>query len=383
MKRIIFKFAVLFILSFTICFPETFASSSSFEIPDGLVWLNSNRPVKVNDLKGKFVLVYFWSYGGVNIQSMADQCRELQEKYPHELVVISVHTGKALNDDELNRQVANAVTTYRITYPVVIDNELQALKSFHLDRWPSAVLFAPDGSLLFRKTGERDLYYFYSKIIAKNLSRFQASLDKKIIVFQSPENNAVDFPSGSVRAPLTDLSQKVLSPNLMGNVILDDPIAQAMANEAVVLNEQVVLSSEVVEKKIEEDFLTAQNAFTFDFKNFAGEKISLGREYSQKIGTINLKFRLPEQAKLLGDKSYVKVFTDSQKLLAQGVIREPDEHIVLNQEIPDGRLNVEVTLYYCTKTNHAICRIKSILFAVPLASHPNQEDILIEHELAP
>ena len=193
------------------------------------MWLNSNRPLKVSDLKGKFVLVYFWNYGGVNVQSMVDQTRELQEKYPHELVVISLHTGKALNDDELNRHVVDAIGTYRIIYPVAIDNQLQALKAFHFDRWPAAVLFAPDGSLLFRKTGERDFYYFYSKIIAKNLPRFLASLDKRIIVFQSTENNAASSSPESVNAPSADLPEKVLSPNLMGNVILDHP-AQAMAH---------------------------------------------------------------------------------------------------------------------------------------------------------
>jgi hypothetical protein len=294
-----------------------------------------------------------------------------------------VHTGKALSDDELNRHVVRAITTYRIAYPVAIDNELRTLKSFRFDRWPAAVLFAPDGSLLFRKTGERDLYYFYSKLIAKNLPRFQASLDTRILLFQSPEKiSSVDSFPGSAEASSADLSQKVLAPQLMGNIILDHA-AEAVMNEVVVLNEQAVVSHETVEKKIEEDLPAAQNAFTFDAKSFVGEKILVNREYSQKIGTIDLKFRLPEDGKLLGDKSYVKAFTDEKKLLAQGVMREPEAHILLNQEIAGDRINLEVTLYYCTKANHSICRIKSILFAVPLAAHQNQENILIEHELAP
>lgn len=362
MNRTLYQIAVL-LLSVLFVAPTVLSKPLKDEIPEGLVWINSERPVKISDLKGKFVLVYFWSYGSRDIQSIVDQCRELQEKYPDELVVISVHTGKALNDDDLNRRVVDAVGAYRISYPVAIDNQLAALNAFHLDVWPSVVLFGPDGSVLFRKTGERDLFHFMSKLIEKNRSRFETLLDRKNVQFQ-PSPDDVEIVPAQVNTP---------QPAKEVNAV-PDGLLNAQTNPVV---------NEAVETTVKTDPIEGGSIFVFDLKKFTGENIPVNREYSQNVGTIDLKFRLPDGAKILGeDKSYVRVFSANQKLLAYGIMAEPRVSIPLNKEILDSPLHIEAMLYYCTTTDRSLCRIKGMLFTVPLAPYKKQENILIEHDIA-
>ena len=343
--------------------------------------MNSEKPIKIAELKGKFVVVYFFSYGGINIQSVIDQCRELQEKFPQELVVIGIHTGKALNTDDLNGKVAEALMTYRIHHPVAIDHQLQTLKSFHVDCWPSAVLFAPDGKVLFRKTGEQDLFYMFNKLILKNLPRYEGMMNKTIVQFQPPSQNSLaNAVSETAAAASSELPEKVLSPNLMGNTILDQNINQTI--DVTVMNETVLPELKPQVDSQEVKFEHEQKQTPLDPDKFTGEKVYINREYSQEIGQIQLNFQITEDAKLLGEqKSYLRVYTEKREILAEGIIKEFNTHIDLNQEVASSKLYVEAMLYYCTKGQKAICRIKSMLFVIPLAIYDKQEDIRIDQSI--
>lgn len=382
MKKLIFQSAVFFVLVFLVCLPNGFCQAPTFEIPDGLVWLNSKKPLKVSEFKGKFVVVYFWSYAGLNIQAVVDQCRELEERYRQELVVIGVHTGKSLDTDDLNGKVAEALTSYRIHHPVAVDNQLETLKAFHVDRWPSAVLFAPDGKVLFRKTGERDLFYLFNKLIIKNLPLYESSLDKRIFQFQSPDKVPVESAAKiNVVEAAADLPEKVLTPTLLGNISLDNSINQTV-------NAQIVKEPSAIEIIPPEDlqdilFEEEQRKIPISPKKFTGEKVYINREYSRKIGQVEFKFRIENDGELLGDqKSYVRIYTEGHEVLAEATIKELNTEIGLNRTIDSGKLHVEAVLYYCTKGQKAICRIKSLLFVLPLTDFDKTENIVIEHEIA-
>src|SRR6478736_3389777 len=58
------------------------------EFPDGLSWLNSKAPIKLKDLRGKFVLLDFWTFCCINCMHVIPQLKRLEDKYPQELVVI-------------------------------------------------------------------------------------------------------------------------------------------------------------------------------------------------------------------------------------------------------------------------------------------------------
>ena len=64
------------------------------EFPIGLPWLNVEKAIRMSDLRGKVVILDFWTYGCINCIHVIEDLKRLEEKYRHHLVVIGVHTHK-------------------------------------------------------------------------------------------------------------------------------------------------------------------------------------------------------------------------------------------------------------------------------------------------
>src|SRR2546425_10971961 len=67
------------------------------ELVGGRGWLNIDRPLSLAALKGKVVLLDFWTYGCINCMHIIPDLKKLEKKYPNELVVIGVHSAKFEN----------------------------------------------------------------------------------------------------------------------------------------------------------------------------------------------------------------------------------------------------------------------------------------------
>lgn len=368
-KKFYLSLILLFFCSFV---PPLY--SASFEIPQGLVWLKSDKPLRLSDLKGKFVLVYFWNHGGMNLQSVLDQYEQLQDKFPDELVVLGIHSGKELDLDTINARVADAIGRYKISSPVAVDAHMAALKSFRLDRWPATVLFAPDGSRIFTHTGERDIFSIISRLIIKKLPRYKDVLNNTTIVFQTAPKVASegDFQENAVKTD--DLAEKSLRDRLLGETILDGS------------QDAVVIGSEPAELppygSVDEQKPFVQKTVVFDEKDFVGEIHSLNREYSWKIGKIILDLRLPSNARWQEPgQSYVRVFTADGVVLTEALIGEPHMELLINREAAADRLYVEVMLYYCAEGSRSACFMKPAVFKIPLGKYSRNEDIRIEHRI--
>ena len=61
-------------------------------------WLNTDKPLTLSALKGKVVLLDFWTYGCINCMHIIPDLKRLEKKYPNELVVIGVHSAKFENE---------------------------------------------------------------------------------------------------------------------------------------------------------------------------------------------------------------------------------------------------------------------------------------------
>ena len=70
------------------------------ELEGGRGWLNTERPLTLAALRGKVVLLDFWTYGCINCMHVIPDLKRLEEKYPKELVVIGVHSAKFENEKE-------------------------------------------------------------------------------------------------------------------------------------------------------------------------------------------------------------------------------------------------------------------------------------------
>uniref|UniRef100_UPI00402A4931 thioredoxin-like domain-containing protein n=1 Tax=Candidatus Tripitaka californicus TaxID=3367616 RepID=UPI00402A4931 len=123
------------------------------EFPEGMEWLNTDRPLRVADLRGKFVLLDFWTYCCINCMHVIPELKRLEKGYPTELVVIGVHSAKFSNE-RLTENIRQAILRYEIQHPVVNDKEMQIWPTYAVRSWPTLVLVDPEGYVIGAYSGE-------------------------------------------------------------------------------------------------------------------------------------------------------------------------------------------------------------------------------------
>ena len=83
------------------------------EFPADLDWLNTSGPLRMQDLRGKFVLLDFWTYCCINCMHILPELKELERAYGNELVVIGVHSAK-FDTEKTSQNIAEAILRYEI-----------------------------------------------------------------------------------------------------------------------------------------------------------------------------------------------------------------------------------------------------------------------------
>src|SRR5262245_22302658 len=116
-------------------------------------WLNS-QPLAANDLRGKVVLVEFWTYTCINWLRTMPYVRAWGEKYKDRgLVVIGVHTPEFPFEKDLDN-VQRAVKAMQIGFPVAIDNDYAIWRAFRNQAWPALYFIDARGRIRHRHFGE-------------------------------------------------------------------------------------------------------------------------------------------------------------------------------------------------------------------------------------
>ena len=123
------------------------------EFPRRLEWLNTGRPLTKADLKGKFVLLDFWTYCCINCMHILPELKKLEEKYGNELVVIGVHSAK-FDGEKDSQSIRKAILRYEIEHPVINDSEHEIWNTYDVSSWPTIVLIDPEGKYCARNSGE-------------------------------------------------------------------------------------------------------------------------------------------------------------------------------------------------------------------------------------
>ena len=119
----------------------------------GLAWINTADRIKLSDLKGKIVLIDFWTYCCINCHHVIPDLEYLEKKYPNELVVIGVHTAK-FDAERDTENIRRKVTEYRIKHPVVNDADQRIWNYFGVRSWPTLALIDAQGRFVGRASGE-------------------------------------------------------------------------------------------------------------------------------------------------------------------------------------------------------------------------------------
>jgi thiol-disulfide isomerase/thioredoxin len=122
------------------------------DFPKDLEWLNS-KPLTKADLKGKFVLLDFWTYCCINCMHILPELKKLEEQYPNELVVIGVHSAK-FDTEKLSENIREAILRYEIVHPVINDADHKIWDDLGVSSWPTILMIDPEGNAVWGRQGE-------------------------------------------------------------------------------------------------------------------------------------------------------------------------------------------------------------------------------------
>lgn len=156
------------------------------EFPAGLEWLNVERPLSLQDLRGKLVLLDFWTFCCINCQHILPHLRKLEERFPRELVVIGVHSGKFDAEAE-TFNIRQAVVRHDIAHPVVNDSRYLLWRAYTVRAWPTIVLVDPEGRVLGSMSGEFD-----SEVIGDLLRQIIQDADSRGLIDRTPLKLALE-----------------------------------------------------------------------------------------------------------------------------------------------------------------------------------------------
>lgn len=118
-------------------------------------WINS-KPLTLDELKGKVVLIDFWTYSCINCIRTLPYLKDWYQKYHDQgLVIIGVHTPEFEFEKNFNN-IKSAVEKFGILYPVASDDHFVTWQNFHNQYWPAHYLIDKNGDVVYEHFGEGD-----------------------------------------------------------------------------------------------------------------------------------------------------------------------------------------------------------------------------------
>jgi len=123
-------------------------------------------------LKGKVVLLDFWTYGCINCIHIIPDLKKLEAKYANQLVVIGIHSAKFQNEKE-TENIRHIILRYEIEHPVYNDSEYAVWQSYGVRAWPTQVLIDPAGYIIGGVSGEGN-YDVIDAAVSKTITDFRA-----------------------------------------------------------------------------------------------------------------------------------------------------------------------------------------------------------------
>jgi thiol-disulfide isomerase/thioredoxin len=169
------------------------------ELDGGVGWLNTAGPLRLKDLRGKIVVLDFWTYCCINCLHVLPDLARLEKKYANQVVVIGVHSAKFDNEKDSDH-IRKAILRYEIGHPVVNDAEMKIWQKYEVSSWPTLYLIDPEGNLVGRGSGE-GLYEALDKAVGDlvDVHRKKKTLDEKprrfeLARFQEKGDSPLFFP---------------------------------------------------------------------------------------------------------------------------------------------------------------------------------------------
>ncbi|MEW2305232.1 NHL domain-containing thioredoxin family protein [Streptomyces sp. NPDC006655] len=167
-------------------------------------WINTgDKQLSLAELRGRIVIVDFWTFCCVNCLHVLDELRELEEQHRDTVVIIGVHSPKFVHEAE-HQAVVDAVERYGVEHPVLDDPELATWKQYAVRAWPTLVVIDPEGYVVAQHAGEG-----HAHAIARLVEELEAEHEAKgtlrrgdgPYVPPEPEPTALRFPGKALLLP--------------------------------------------------------------------------------------------------------------------------------------------------------------------------------------
>jgi thiol-disulfide isomerase/thioredoxin len=170
----------------------------------GRGWLNTGgRALSLKDLRGRILLLDFWTFCCVNCLHVLDELRPLEEKYADVLVTIGVHSPKFEHEKD-PEALAAAVERYGVTHPVLDDPDLSTWSAYTAKAWPTLAVVDPEGYLVASMAGEghaEGLARLLDDLVAEHDGRGTLHRGEGPYVPPPPPDTDLRFPGKAVPAP--------------------------------------------------------------------------------------------------------------------------------------------------------------------------------------
>ncbi|MEE2524270.1 NHL domain-containing thioredoxin family protein [Pseudarthrobacter sp. J75] len=170
----------------------------------GRNWLNTGgKSLDLEALRGKIVLLDFWTFCCINCLHVLDELRPLEEKYSDVLVTVGVHSPKFEHEAD-PVALAAAVERYEIHHPVLDDPELDTWKAYTARAWPTLVVIDPEGYIVAHLSGEGHadgLGVLISELVEQHEAKGTLHRGSGPYVAPEPTSGTLRFPGKALYLP--------------------------------------------------------------------------------------------------------------------------------------------------------------------------------------
>ncbi len=294
------------------------------ELIPGGEWFNS-QPLSLEDLKGKVVLIDFWTYSCINCQRTLPYLKTWWQKYEKEgLVIIGVHAPEfEFEKDAAN--VAKAIKDFGLKYPIMQDNDFQTWRAYNNRYWPAKYLIDAEGYIRYSHFGEGK-YDETEKAIQILLEEAGLLAGEKAVSNPIYQNYA--------RSPETYLGYDRIANFASPEIILKDQLTNYTKPEVLPANSFAWDGSCLVA----EEFANPK-AGTNLYYNFEAKEVFLVMK--PKVTGAQVKIYVDGERQFLGEDADENgiVTLDADRLYKLVKLDEPGKHL-LRIEFLDGNSEV-------------------------------------------
>lgn len=318
----------------------------------GTGWLNTSGEISLNDLRGKIVLIDFWTYCCINCIHVLPDLKYLEKKYSKELVVIGIHSAKFENEKD-TENIRRAIQRYEIKHPVINDSNMTLWRKFGTRSWPTMAVIDPEGNYCGSISGEgnrADLDRVISLLIKYHKAK--GTLD------ESPVNFALE--SAKLKPTPLKFPGKVLADEQGNRLFISDSNHNRIVIATLDGNVMDVVGSGAIGSKN-----GAYQTASFDHPQgmeLVGEKLYVADTENHLIRVIDLENKRVSKLAGTGKQSRVRAPRGSIKTMA------------LNS--PWALSHVDGTLYIAMAGPHQIWAHKLGGTSIRVYAGSGREDII-------